>query len=208
VKPKTKKIITIIAIGVILIGVTSFVLARRKNKPSCKDKILFLGNSQTANSNGYVERLQKHCNSNFTKISKVGAKSDWILQAYKDEVAKGNKYDWVSIMIGGNDIFARKSIEKTKKNLDELFDLIKENKSKILVMSSPTKLYYNKTDETHLELADDLEKWLDTNKKVDKFIPITKLTESEELFASDNLHLNSKGQEVIFQELLKKGKFK
>ena len=207
-KEKTQNILTFAILGVVLIGITSFVLIKRKKNLSCKDGILFLGDSQTANSNGYVERLEKHCDTNFTKIAKVGAKSDWILQAYKDEVAKGKKYDWVSIMIGGNDIFARKSIDKTKTNLDELFKLIKQNKSKILVMSSPSKLYYNKTDKTHLRLADELEEWLDTNKRIDRFIPMTTLTENEDLFRSDKLHINNDGQEVVFEELRKKGGFR
>ena len=111
-------------------------------------------------------------------------------------------------MIGGNDIFARKSIDKTKKHLDELFALAKKNKIKVLVMSSPTKLYYSKTTPKHLELADELEDWLEDNKLVTKFIPITDLTENEDLFASDGLHINSKGQEMIFKELKKKGGFK
>ena len=75
-------------------------------------------------------------------------------------------------------------------------------------MSSPTKLYYNKTDDTHLRLADELEEWLDTNKKISKFIPMTDLTENQKLFSSDNLHINSDGQEVVFQELKKKGGFR
>lgn len=207
-KEKTQNILAIVIVGILIVGVTSFILVKRKKKLSCKDGILFLGDSQTANSNGYVERLEKHCDTNFTKIAKVGAKSDWILQAYKDEVAKGKKYDWVSIMIGGNDIFARKSIDKTKTNLDELFKLIKANKSKILVMSSPSKLYYGKTDNTHLRLADELEGWLDTNKQIDKFIPMTELTENEKLFRSDKLHINNDGQEAVFQELRNKGGFK
>ena len=207
-KARTQNILAIAIVGILIVGVTSFIFVKRKKKVSCKDGILFLGDSQTANSNGYVERLEKHCDTNFTKIAKVGAKSDWILQAYKDEVAKGKKYDWVSIMIGGNDIFARKSIDKTKTNLDELFKLIKANKSKILVISSPSKLYYGKTDKTHLRLADELEGWLDTNKQIDKFIPISELTENEKFFRSDKLHINNDGQEVVFKELINKGGFK
>jgi lysophospholipase L1-like esterase len=208
---KTKNILAIVGISVIVIGITSFIVIRNRKKKrlNCKDKILFLGNSQTANKNSYVERLQKHCtNTDFTKIAKVGAKSDWILQQFKDEIKKGNKYDWVSVMIGGNDIFARKSIDKTKNNLAELFELAKKNKIKVLVMSSPTKLYYSRTTPKHLALADELEEWLEENKNVNKFIPITKLTENKDLFASDMLHINSKGQELIFKELLKKGGFR
>lgn len=206
-KAKSKNILTFAILGVALIGLTSIILINRKKKLSCKDDILFLGDSQTANSNSYVEKLEKNCDNKFTKIAKSGAKSDWILQEYKDEISKGKKYDWVSIMIGGNDIFARKSIKKTKENLDELFKLIKKNNSKILVMSSPTKLYYNKTDKTHLRLADELEKWLGTNKQIDMFIPMTKLTENKDLFRSDNLHINNDGQQVVFKELRKKGGF-
>jgi lysophospholipase L1-like esterase len=203
-KNTTKTILTLAIVGVVVIGITSFIIVRRNKKLSCKDKILFLGDSQTANSNSYVERLEKKCGSSFDKVSKVGAKSDWILQAYKDEVAKGKKYDWVSVMIGGNDIFARKSIDKTKNNLAELFRLAKNNKSRILVMSSPTKMFYDKTTSTHLELADELENWIKKNKNIDKFIPITDLTENKNLFASDGLHINSQGQELVFSELNKR----
>ena len=58
-KQRTQNILTIAIIGVVLIGITSFVLLNRKKKLSCKDGILFLGDSQTANKNGYVERLEK-----------------------------------------------------------------------------------------------------------------------------------------------------
>lgn len=203
---KNQIILTYIIIGVVVVGISSFFILKGRKKISCKDKILFLGNSQTANSNSYVERLSKKCNNNnITKIAKVGAKSDWILEQFKDQINKGNKYDWVSIMIGGNDIFARKSIVKTKQNLEELFTLAKANKIKVLAMSSPTKLYYSKTTPIHLDLADELEDWLEKNKLVNKFIPISSLTENKDYFASDNLHINSSGQDLVFKELTKKG---
>jgi len=201
---KRQKTILIISASAIILSLTLFFIVRKRKggKIKCSDKVLFLGNSQTANSNSYVERLSKHCGSNFTKISKVGAKSDWILDEYKDEIKKGKKYNWVSIMIGGNDIFARKSIDKAKKNLNTLFALAQKQNSKVLVITSPSKLFYSKTTPTHLQLADDLEKWLKQNKNVDKFISITKESENKDYFARDNLHLNSKGQEMIFKKLL------
>jgi lysophospholipase L1-like esterase len=202
---KRKILIWSIVGGVAIIGITTFFILRKKRKKiKCKQRILFLGNSQTASTRGYVEKLQKECGTDtFKKLAKVGAKSDWILEQYQKEIQSGNKYDVVSVMIGGNDIFARKSIDKTKKNLDTLFGLAKKNKSKVIVLSSPTKLFYSKTEPIHLQLADELEDWLNKNKNVDVFIPITKKTENKELFASDNLHLNQKGQELVFNELNK-----
>ena len=70
-------------------------------------------------------------------------------------------------------------------------------------MSSPTKMFYDKTTPIHLELADELENWLNKNENIDKFIPIASLTENKNLFASDGLHLNSQGQELVFSELNK-----
>ena len=187
--------------SVIAVAVVIGLVYVYSKKPKCKNKILFLGNSQTANENSYVEKLEKHCNNNFTKIAKVGAKSDWILEQYQKELNNSNSYDWVSVMIGGNDVFARKSINKTKENLDKLFNLAKKNKSKILVITSPSKINYHKTDTEHLRLTKELEDWLRKNKKVNKFISITKETENPEYMASDNLHLNSKGQNLVFNHL-------
>ncbi len=201
-----RTIIVISVVGVLALGLLSFIVVKRKNKVGCNDSILFLGNSQTATSDGYVERYIKKCgNTNVTKVAKVGAKSDWILDKYKEELAKGNRYDWVSVMIGGNDIFARKSIVKTKENLEQLFRLVKDSGSKLLVMTSPSKSFYPPTDATHLRLGNELEMWLSENKLINKFIPLTQKTNNQSLFKSDNLHLNSKGQDVVFEELLKKG---
>ena len=40
------------------------------------------------------------------------------------------------------------------------------------------------------------------------FFLILSFCKNEDLFASDGLHINSKGQEMIFKELKKKGGFK
>lgn len=199
---KEQKILTAILIGTSALLIIALVIRNKRKKIKCNDKVLFLGNSQTASSSSYVEKLIQQCsNSDFTKVAKVGAKSDWILDAYKKEIQNGKKYEWVSVMIGGNDIFARKSIDKTKENLEELFKLAKQNKSKILVMSSPTKEFYSKTQPIHLELAIELEEWLDKNKLVNKFIPLTQLTANQDLFASDNLHINKKGQTLVYNKI-------
>lgn len=65
-KAKSKNILTFAILGVALIGLTSIILINRKKKLSCKDDILFLGDSQTANSNSYVEKLEKNCDNKFT----------------------------------------------------------------------------------------------------------------------------------------------
>ena len=208
-KQYAKKILIIVSASVLALGLMSFFIIRRKSKINCKDKVLFLGNSQTANKNGYVEKLQEHCgNNDFTKVSKVGAKSDWILNEYKELLSKGENFDWVSVMIGGNDVFARLNIDKTKQNLQALFELAKKNGSKVLFISSPSKKFYDKTTTRHLELALELENWVKENKLVNAFVPMAKLTSNKDLFRSDMLHINDKGQEVVFNEVIKKVKFK
>lgn len=200
---KNKKLL-IISTSILLAGITLVLLIKKyKSRIKCNSSVLFLGNSQTANNNSYVEKLSKYCNNSFTKIAKAGAKSDWILEKYKEQIGKGNKYDWISVMIGGNDIFARKSIDKTKSNLTQLFQLAKQNKSKILVISSPSKLNYYKTDPQHLALANELEKWLKRNKLITKYISISKETENPSYMASDNLHLNNSGQNLVYSKVLK-----
>ena len=191
-----------IALSILVIGMTAtavVMILKRRKKYGCKNSFLFLGNSQTANSNGYVEKMKAKCpNAHIKKISKVGAKSDWILNEYKKELSSGGKYDVVNILIGVNDIFARNSIEKAKANIQEILDLAKANGSKVVFIGSPTSMFYSKTNPTHLRLAEDLEEWARKNKGVQHFVDIKPSTERQDVFAPDLLHLNNKGHEIIF----------
>ena len=54
-----RTIIVISVVGVLALGLLSFMVVKRKNKVGCNDSILFLGDSQTTTSDGYVERYIK-----------------------------------------------------------------------------------------------------------------------------------------------------
>lgn len=197
-----------IALSILVVGVTAttlFFVLKRSRKYSCKNSFLFLGNSITAYSNGYVEMMKEKCpNSRIKKISKVGAKSDWILNEYKKELDTGAQYDVVNILIGINDIYARQSIEKTKQNIQEILNLAKQNKSKVVFITPPTLKYYSKTKPIHLQLAKDLQTWVSKNKGIKYVVDITKDTDNTALFSKDLLHLNNSGHKVIFNLYNKK----
>ena len=183
----------------VAIGLTSFILLS-KRKFSCNNSFLFLGNSHTAHTSSYADFFSKNCvDGHINKIAKVGSQSGWILDEYKKELAKGNHYDLVTVMIGVNDIFARRSIDKTKINIDELIDLAKSDNSKIVFLSSPNIKFYAKTTPQHNELYADLEDYLKNKKGVHKFISTEIATDDINLFARDNLHLTSKGHEAIYE---------
>ena len=63
-----------IALSILVVGVTAttlFFVLKRARKYSCKNSFLFLGNSITANSYGYVEMLQNKCpNARIKKYQK------------------------------------------------------------------------------------------------------------------------------------------
>ena len=68
---KEQKILTAILIGTSALLIIALVIRNKRKKIKCNDKVLFLGNSQTASSSSYVEKLIQQCsNSDFTKVAK------------------------------------------------------------------------------------------------------------------------------------------
>ena len=183
--------------SIILVG--TLLLVRPKTKYGCSNSFLFLGDSITANSNGYVEMLKSQCpTSKIKKISKVGAQSGWILNEYKKELNKGGKHDVVNILIGVNDVFGGRNSNKTKSNIQEVINLANNNGSKVVFISSPSVKFYSKTTPEKLRLMTDLEVWARGNKGIHHFINARQSTEDRGLFSPDFLHLNNKGHQVIY----------
>lgn len=186
-------------------AITYFTIKKLTKKDLSKASFLFVGDSTTANTNGYVEKIQaKFPNAKIKKISKVGEKTDWMLNELKKELATGNKYDVVTVLGGSNDIFSTLRIDKAEANLDEMYSLAKKMGAKVVAITPPNKSFFPNTTDKHRQLISDFDKWIRNNKKVDIFIDLDKLVDKKELFASDFQHINNKGHEILAEAYLKK----
>lgn len=197
--------------GVILVSaiavtaITYFAIKKLTEKDLSKGRFLFIGDSTTANSNGYVEKIQaKFPNAKIKKIAKVGEKTDWMLQQLKDELATGAKYDVITFLGGSNNIFATMRIDKAESDLDEMYSLAKKNGAIVVAITPPNKAFYPNTTDKHRQLISDFNKWIKSNKKVDIFIDLNSLVAKKELFASDFQHINNQGHDILADNYLKK----
>jgi lysophospholipase L1-like esterase len=185
-------------------AITYFTIKKITKKDLSKGRFLFIGDSTTANSNGYVEKIRaKFPNAIIKKIAKVGEKTDWMLDQLKKELSTGVKYDVISILGGSNDIFSTLRIDNAKSNLDEMYSLAKKNGAKVIAITPPSKLFFPSTNDKHRQLISDFNKWIKSNKKVDIFIDLENLVNKKELFASDFQHINNKGHEILAQDYIK-----
>ena len=203
-----KKILIGSVIGVSVLAVASityFILKKYNKKDLTKGSFLFLGDSTTANSNGYVEKFQKSFpDAKIKKIAESGQKTDWMLTQFKNEIAKGNKYDVVISLGGSNDIFGTLRIDKAEANLDEIYSLAKKMGAKVVAITPPNKSFFPSTTDKHRQLISDFGKWIKSNKKVDIFIDLDKLSNDKNLFASDYQHINNQGHEILKNDFVKK----
>ena len=197
--------------GIILVSaiavtaITYFTIKKLTKKDLSKASFLFIGDSTTANTSGYVEKIQtKFPNAKIKKIAKVGEKTDWMLDQLKQELATGTKYDVITFLGGSNDIFGTLRIDKAEANLDEMYSIAKKNGALVVAITPPNKSFFPNTTEKHRQLISDFDKWIRSNKKVDVFIDLDKLVNKKELFASDFQHINNQGHVILADAYLKK----
>ncbi len=201
----------------ILIGVASaglitwgFIALHRRmskvgSKISCNSKFLFIGDSTTAGASSYADKLKENCpDISIKKLAKSGEKTDWMLDQFNEEIKTGVKYDVITILGMSNDIFARQSIDKTKVNLQAMYDKAKQMGAKVVAITAPNKSFYSATKEIHRTLINELTDWIKNNKSVDVFIDLGAMSSDQKLFASDNQHLNGTGHEMLKNEFVKK----
>lgn len=197
--------------GIILVSAiavaaaTYYTIKKITKKDLSKGRFLFIGDSTTANTNGYVEKIQaKFPNAKIKKIAKVGEKTDWMLQKLKDELATGAKYDVITFLGGSNNIFGTLRIDKAESDLDDMYSLAKKNGALVVAITPPNKAFFPNTTDKHRQLISDFNKWIKSNKKVDVVVDLNNLVDKKELFASDFQHINNKGHEILAENYLKK----
>ena len=97
-------------------------------------------------------------------------------------------------MIGGNDVWARGNSSQAIQNLKEIKALARKRQQLVIFISPPSKRFYS-LDSTKLSEYDKIRKWMKSN--ADLFVDGTSVTDSENLFLNDKLHLNLEGQNQI-----------
>lgn len=195
----------ILASAIAVAAATYYTIKKLTKKDLSRGRFLFIGDSTTANPNGYVEKIQsKFPNAKIKKIAKVGEKTDWMLQKLKDELATGAKYDVITFLGGSNNIFGTLRIDKAESDLDEMYSLAKKNGALVVAITPPNKAFFPNTTDKHKQLISDFNKWIKSNKKVDIVIDLNNLVYKRELFASDFQHINNKGHEILSENYLKK----
>lgn len=200
-RSKTAKVIAITA-AIILpvalagLGYVAYARYERKKLLNKVRKVLFLGDSQTVPNTSYADLVSNALGWQYDKSAVVGAKSDWILNRYRENI---QPYDAVVVMIGGNDVWATGKGDKAIQNLAEIKRLARQRNHLLIFVSPPSKIFYS-TDPTKLFEYNKIAQWMKQNG--DLFVDGTKLTENQSLFASDNLHLNNDGQQSIAYHLL------
>lgn len=195
----------ILVSSIFVAAATYFTIKKLTKKDLSKGSFLFIGDSTTANTNGYVEKIQsKFPNAKIKKNAKVGAKTDWMLEQLKQELATGNKYDVATFLGGSNNIFGTLRIDKAESDLDEMYSLAKKNGALVVAITPPNKSFFPNTTDKHRQLISDFNKWIKANKKVDVVVDLNNLVDKKELFASDFQHINNKGHEILAENYLKK----
>lgn len=192
--------------GVLILGGLIFAYQKELKRFffGCSKTFLFVGDSNTAGSTSYADKVMAMCNNpKNKKIAKSGAKTSWMLPELENEL-KANKYDVITILAGSNDIFARLSITEAKENMNKMLELAEKNGAKTVVITPPYKGHFPKTTDKHWALIGEWNKFLENHPLPSKFLDFSKIVQDKSLFRSDNQHVNSEGHQVLADAYVKK----
>ncbi len=145
--------------------------------------------------------------------SEIIAVTGWttrnLIEAIKEKQLEKQSYDLISILIGVNNQYQRKSLDEYSKEFDEILDiaiaLTKENDmSRIIVLSIPDWGYSNfakseKSPHNPQDISRELAIYNSINKQLTEkrgiiWVNITNISETDEdsYYACDNLHPSAK----------------
>ena len=171
------------------------------NRSSEKIKVLFVGDSQTAASYSYANKLIQSGRVQGKVIAQVGANTSIIKDMLAKELQSGNKYDVISIMGGGNDAWrAEPSVPIS--NLSAMYQIAKNSGAKVVAISNPSKK--NKKDKIYPS-NDSIAAWVERGGPADGNIadvklPINSTLSLESNFSPDKIHLNGSAHNRIALE--------
>jgi lysophospholipase L1-like esterase len=201
-------------LGILGLGVVTAILLESitpiKNKNP--KKILFLGDSITASDISYANQIKQNLKGlDITIKASVGKKTSWMLQSLID-LLKTNSYDRIYVYGGINDIFSGVSRNEALSNIQQIVDLGNSKGSDVFVIEGiepkgfmdiekmPLTQYISNKDQ-YLPLIEKYDDFQNNLKAIKKAKLIKRFNINGE--TGDGIHPNSKGQQSIFNEILK-----
>ena len=222
---KNKELIPYAVLGLgsaMLIGSLAFFFIEPLKKAlrkrvSTGGKFLFVGDSNFATIMSIADQLKKaYPQANITKVAESSQGTGWMLDNFKAELAKGEKYDAIVFLGGSNDLW-RTDQNEVYSNLDAMYKMAKQNGAIVVAISPPNKNFlWGETRfceptqsnckylPDNLKRLDNLVEWIRTNPNKDIFINYHKITDRKDYFASDMQHGNRYAQQALFEEFKNK----
>lgn len=165
-----------------------------------KPKVLFLGDSQTAASYSYANSLINDGTVTGKVVSQGGASTYVLRQMLRDELMKGEKYDAVSILAGGNDAW-RDDPRAAIDNLKSMYQTIKNAGMKVIAVSNPTKKFAESPGSSKKKYPsnDEIASWVEAGGDglIDSIVPLNSRTKDTlTAFSGDKIHLSGAGHAV------------
>ena len=188
---KTKNIIIIGVVTILVLGVVIYVISRKGKSDKPVSSILFIGDSNTKAPFSYADQLAKNYPSlRIKKISQNGANTDWMFNQLNSEL-QNKKYDVVAILGGSNDIYGASRTDLAKRSLDAMYKLAKARGSKVIAITPPNKDFYTNKTEQKQALLYDLVGWIKSNKNVDYVVDFHRITNNKSFFNSSDGYLHA-----------------
>jgi hypothetical protein len=180
--------------------------------PDKKKKLLFIGDSYTANfhSVSYADQLAALMpNIEYKKIAKVGQNIKWMIQNSQDEIKNGS-YNTVFTLGGLNDVYQGKSFENITANLQVIYDLAKKSGASSVAITLPPTDYYSLYKPAFGDLTKKVNDWILNDAKADYKIDFYKMLvgvdgkQNLKLFGDDKLHATTEGQKLLTDAIVNK----
>jgi hypothetical protein len=171
-------------------------LIEQEDEPQ-KLRVLFLGDSQTAMSSiSYAYKLIRNGVVDGNVVAKGGADTKKILSMMRNAI--DDSYDVVCILAGSNDAW-RKTADFSARNLSAMYNLAHSKGALVIALSNPIKIHTPLRDK--YPGAEVIAQWVRSQRISDFVIDVYQLTSDRSNFLPDRIHLNQRGQNIIYAEV-------
>jgi hypothetical protein len=221
---KTAKILTITGAILATAGITTLGVllikkyAKKANIGKGGKNLLFVGDSLTAAKESYADLFATVTQNNYKKIAVVGISTGDMLTNLKNELKNNKKYDYIFILGGYNNNYAYGNddgsnvdfkFDKTKKELQEMFNIAKEKGSKVVAITPPSSANHQKYNSYRQEFHDKLNKWIlksDADYKIDLYsLEVGSNNKPKAgMTIADGQHLSREAHKILAQEITRK----
>jgi hypothetical protein len=163
-----------------------------------KNNLLFVGDSNTFNDWSYADKIKSVLkdNVNVTKLSKWGESTNWMIKNLPEQLKK-DKYDFIAVLGGSNDIYGGGiTLDKTKENLLAMDKMIKDSGAKSVFITQPSKKFFKQNTSEKQAKLDELVSWM-KKQDFDYLLDFYSILDRASLFKSDMRHANSDAHKIL-----------